>query len=251
MIYAGVVVGADVDLAATARAIAEPARAAMLLRLMDRQAHTAGALAEAAGISRSTASTHLRHLVNAGLVTATIDGRRRLHVIASPGVAAAIEAIAAIPPMLPAESLREARTASRLQIARVCYGHLGGWLAVAITRELRASGVVDNLRHQRMCDGNDARPPAAGKPAHHRPRRPDRTARGGMPGLDRGRGAPDRPPRHSPALGHAGAELAAATATRPRPQRHRCRSRSFDEARAVACSYGPPTQHEEAAVTTD
>ena len=60
MIYADMVMGADYDLAATARAIAEPARAAMLLRLMDRQSHTARALAEAAGISPSTASTHVR-----------------------------------------------------------------------------------------------------------------------------------------------------------------------------------------------
>ncbi|WP_433559369.1 ArsR/SmtB family transcription factor [Pseudonocardia xinjiangensis] len=146
MTYADVVMGADYDLAATARAIAEPTRAAMLLRLMDRQSHTARALAEAAGIAPSTASTHLHHLVNAGLVKATIVGRRRLHVIASPGVATAIEAIAAISPMLPAESLRDARTGSQLQTARVCYSHLGGWLAVAITRELQASGVVDNLR---------------------------------------------------------------------------------------------------------
>jgi hypothetical protein len=69
------------------------------------------------------------------------DGRR-LHTIASPAVAAAIEAIAAISPLLPTESLRHARAGSRLRTARVCYSHLGGTLAVSITRELRASGVI-------------------------------------------------------------------------------------------------------------
>jgi DNA-binding transcriptional ArsR family regulator len=140
--YGGVMTGGDHDLAVTARAIAEPARAAMLLRLMDHQAHGARELAEAAGVSPSTASAHLHHLIGAGLVTATAVGRRRLHTIASPAVAAAIEAIAAISPLLPTESLRDARTGSRLRTARVCYSHLGGTLAVSITRELRASGIV-------------------------------------------------------------------------------------------------------------
>jgi hypothetical protein len=51
----GEVSAADYDLAATGRAIAEPARAAMLLHMMDGQAHCARDLAEAAGISPSTA----------------------------------------------------------------------------------------------------------------------------------------------------------------------------------------------------
>ena len=137
------VIGADLDLAATARAIAEPPRAAMLLRLMDGRAHTARDLAEAAGISPPAASPHLRHLVDAGLVSVTVTGRRRLHAIASPEVATAVEALAAISPLLPVESLREAHTGSRLQTARVCYSHLGGSLAVAVARQITADGVVD------------------------------------------------------------------------------------------------------------
>ncbi|MGH8967547.1 MAG: ArsR/SmtB family transcription factor, partial [Actinomycetes bacterium] len=80
--------GADCDLAATARAIAEPARAVMLLRLLDGRRHTARELADAAGVSPSGASTHLRRLVDAGLVSVHADGRRRLHALASPQVAA-------------------------------------------------------------------------------------------------------------------------------------------------------------------
>ncbi|WP_433290706.1 ArsR/SmtB family transcription factor [Pseudonocardia sp. CA-142604] len=145
MSYGPVVIGADLDLAATARAIAEPPRAAMLLRLMDGQAHTARDLAEAAGISPPAASPHLRHLVDAGLVSVTVTGRRRLHAIASPEVATAIEALAAISPLLPVESLREAHAGSRLQTARVCYSHLGGSLAVALARRITADGVVDAM----------------------------------------------------------------------------------------------------------
>jgi hypothetical protein len=45
----GEVSAADYDLAATGRAIAEPARAAMLLHMMDGQAHCARDLAEGTG----------------------------------------------------------------------------------------------------------------------------------------------------------------------------------------------------------
>ncbi|MEU2713795.1 hypothetical protein [Streptomyces sp. NPDC007205] len=72
----------------------------------------------------------------------TRAGRRKLHVLASPGAVTAIEALAAVSPSLPVESLREARTGSRLQRARVCYGHLGGGLAVALTDQLVVAGVV-------------------------------------------------------------------------------------------------------------
>jgi DNA-binding transcriptional ArsR family regulator len=135
----------DYDLAAAGRAIAEPARAAMLLRMMDGQAHTARELAEAAGISPSAATPHLRHLIDAGVVIAVAAGRQRLHSLASPEVAAAIEALAAISPLLPVESLRQARTGSRLQRARVCYSHLGGSLAVTLAAELHGAGIIGPL----------------------------------------------------------------------------------------------------------
>nr|WP_232542040.1 helix-turn-helix transcriptional regulator [Nocardia bovistercoris] len=132
-------------MAATGRAIADPTRAAMLLRLMDGRAHTAGDLARSAGVSASAASAHLRHLVDAGLIAVTIAGRRRLHLLASTEVANAIEALAMVSPLLPVENLRQARTGSRLQVARACYSHLGGRLAVAITGVLVSDGVITAL----------------------------------------------------------------------------------------------------------
>lgn len=137
---------ADYDLAATGRAIADPARAAMLLRMMDGRAHTAGDLARAAGTSPSAASAHLRRLIEANLVVVTADGRRRLHQLASADVASAIESLAVVSPVLPVEhGLRQAHAGSRLQVARVCYGHLGGELAVAITTALTAGGLITTL----------------------------------------------------------------------------------------------------------
>jgi DNA-binding transcriptional ArsR family regulator len=139
------VFSSDSDLATIGSAIAEPARASMLLRMMDGRAHTARDLAEAAGVSPSAATAHLRRLVEVGMIVVTVSGRRRLHSIASPSVAAAIEALAAISPGLPVESLRQASFGSRLQVARVCYGHLAGGLAVAVTAQLVAAGVIEPL----------------------------------------------------------------------------------------------------------
>ncbi len=135
----------DYDLAAAGRAIAEPARAAMLLRMMDGQAHTARDLAAAAQLRPSAATAHLRRLVDARLISVTVSGRQKLHTLASPEVATAIEALAAISPLLPVESLRAARTGTQLQMARACYSHLGGALSVAIADRLETDGIVDPL----------------------------------------------------------------------------------------------------------
>jgi DNA-binding transcriptional ArsR family regulator len=139
------VTASDYDLAAAGRAIAEPARAAMLLRMMDGQAHTARDLAAAARLRPSAATAHLRHLVDAQLVSVTASGRQKLHTLASPEVATAIEALAAISPLLPVESLRAARSGSQLQMARACYSHLGGALSIAISDRLVAERIVDPL----------------------------------------------------------------------------------------------------------
>jgi DNA-binding transcriptional ArsR family regulator len=138
---------ADSNIAATSRALAEPTRAAMVLRMMDGQAHSASELAAAADLSPAAASAHLRHLLDAGLMAVRVAGRRKLHTLASAQVAAAIEALAAISPLLPVESLREARAGSHLKYARVCYSHLAGTLAVAITERLVTDTVIDRLVH--------------------------------------------------------------------------------------------------------
>lgn len=101
------------------RAVGDPTRAAMLLRLMDGCGHPARDLATAAGVSASAASAHLRHLTEAELITVTVVGRTRQRAIASPEVAAAIEALAAISPLLPVESLRQATSGSQLRTARL------------------------------------------------------------------------------------------------------------------------------------
>ena len=136
---------AEPDIAAVAQAIGEPARAAMLLQLMDGDAHSARALATVAGVAPSTASTHLRRLCDAGLVVATDAGRQRLHRLAGPEVAQLVEALAALaPPRLPAR-LQPDPPSGPLLLARACYGHLAGQLGIDLAVLLRKDGVVDEL----------------------------------------------------------------------------------------------------------
>jgi DNA-binding transcriptional ArsR family regulator len=133
------------DIALVAQAIGEPARAAMLLQLMDGNAHSARALATVAGIAPSTASAHLRRLRDAGLVHATEAGRQRLHRLAGPEVAQLVEALTALaPPRLPGR-LQPDPPSGPLLRARACYGHVGGQLGVDVAALLREDGVIDDL----------------------------------------------------------------------------------------------------------
>lgn len=124
-------------LARIASLVGEPARAAMLLALMDGRSLTARELAQAAGIQAPAASRHLGLLVEAGLLHLSAQGRHRYHRLASAEVARVLEGIlrlgvAAAQPQRVATGPRDAT----LRFARTCYDHLAGRLAVAIVDRL-------------------------------------------------------------------------------------------------------------------
>jgi DNA-binding transcriptional ArsR family regulator len=133
---------ADVDVAGTARLLADPSRAAILTLLLDGRAYPAAALAQAAGIGRPSASAHLQQLVAAGLVEVYRQGRHRYHRITRADVAHAIEALAAIAPPVPVRSLKQSNAARRLAAARTCYDHLAGRAGVALRNTLLDHGVL-------------------------------------------------------------------------------------------------------------
>src|ERR1700716_3781199 len=81
------------SLAETAALVGDPARAAMLMALMDGRALTASELARAAGITPQTASGHLARLTAAGLLGLHCQGRHHYHRLASPAVARMLEGI--------------------------------------------------------------------------------------------------------------------------------------------------------------
>ncbi|HEV2540872.1 MAG TPA: helix-turn-helix transcriptional regulator [Frateuria sp.] len=115
--------------------LAEPARAAMLLALVDGTARPAGELAQAAGIGAPTASAHLKRLLEGGLLAVQAQGRHRYYRLASDEVAGWLEALA-----LPRRNVAPPTGDAALRRARSCYRHLAGQLGVALCAGLLERG---------------------------------------------------------------------------------------------------------------
>jgi DNA-binding transcriptional ArsR family regulator len=126
----------DADVAAAAALLAEPARAALVLAVMDDGQLSGSELAARAGIAPSTASGHLARLVAGGFLATSKNGRHRYYCLADPAVADAVEALALVAPHPPVRSLREATRSELIRYARTCYDHLAGQLGVAIAHGL-------------------------------------------------------------------------------------------------------------------
>lgn len=120
------------DVASLAALITEPARTAMLMHLLDGRSWTARELSRVAGVSASTASAHLRKLIEGELVRMTPMGRHRYFRIVNVEIARLLEQLARLAPKRQAETPGARRAAARLRRARICYDHLAGRLGVVI-----------------------------------------------------------------------------------------------------------------------
>ncbi|MFF3328175.1 ArsR/SmtB family transcription factor [Streptomyces sp. NPDC002888] len=132
------------DLAALAALLADRTRAAFCLALLDGRAWTAKELAQLAGVAQSTATSHLHRLVAGGLLAEERRGRNRYVRLADPDIAEMIEGLAARAPRrpVPVRSLTAARRHRALAFARICYDHLAGSLAIAITDAMTSQGFL-------------------------------------------------------------------------------------------------------------
>ncbi|MFE6255203.1 ArsR/SmtB family transcription factor [Agromyces sp. NPDC057865] len=135
----------DADVATPARLMGEPARAAMLVALLDGRSLPASELAAIAGVKAPTASAHLAQLVAGGLVTDRRLGRHRYFTLAGPEVADAVEALQRIAPRQAVRSYRQSAAAERLAEARSCYDHLAGRTALRLADALVAEGSLSPL----------------------------------------------------------------------------------------------------------
>jgi DNA-binding transcriptional ArsR family regulator len=126
----------DAPIAGIAAAIAEPARARMLCLLLDGHARTGTELAAVAGVSASTASVHLAKLTERRLVKVLPQGRHRYYSLHDAQVAAALEALTVVAGE-PHASFGP-HTPGRLRMARTCYDHMAGTLAVRLHDRLFA-----------------------------------------------------------------------------------------------------------------
>src|SRR5262245_11361068 len=116
---------ADINIAAVAALIGDPARARMLTTLMDGRARTAKELAYGAAITPQTASSHLSKLVRARLLAMERQTRHRYFRLATPTVGQVVEALMAVAPAR-ARGPAADPALSGLRLARTCYDHLAG-----------------------------------------------------------------------------------------------------------------------------
>jgi DNA-binding transcriptional ArsR family regulator len=116
----------------TAFLLSDPARAVMLMALLDGRALPAGELAYAARITAQTASSHLAKLVAGGLLALEAAGRHRYYRLAGSHVAQALEHLAAIRPEPQIRRRALSPEARRLRFCRSCYDHLAGKVGVAL-----------------------------------------------------------------------------------------------------------------------
>ncbi|MBX3536006.1 MAG: winged helix-turn-helix transcriptional regulator [Chelatococcus sp.] len=133
---------AQTHLAQMGALLGDPARANILLALMDGRARTAKELAFLARISAPTASAHLGKLVDGGLLTVVAQGRHRYFRIASAETGHMLETMLGFATSRMRAVRRAGSADERLRAARTCYDHIAGRLGVAIADQLQRAGHV-------------------------------------------------------------------------------------------------------------
>ena len=137
----------DANIATPAALIGDPTRARMLAALMSGRALSAGELATAAGITASTASTHIARLLDSELVVLRVQGRHRYLRLADAEVAHALEALSLVAERDAGAAKWEQGAYKPLKAARSCYSHIAGELGVALFEGL--------LRRQTLAAAGD------------------------------------------------------------------------------------------------
>jgi DNA-binding transcriptional ArsR family regulator len=118
------------DISIVAALIGNPASANMLMALMAGPALTATELAQESGLTLSTASGHLAKLEAAGLVAVERQGRHRYFRLADSDVVTALEGLMPVAARAGHLRIRTGPRDPELRLARSCYDHLAGDLAV-------------------------------------------------------------------------------------------------------------------------
>src|SRR5580693_3980844 len=129
------------DIAMVASLVGDPARANMLTALMSGRALTASELAQEAGITPQTASSHLSKLEAGGLIELEKQGRHRYYRLSDPDVAGVLEGLAGLAARAGHMRVRTGPKDPELRRARICYDHLAGDLGVQM---------LDSMRKQRL-----------------------------------------------------------------------------------------------------
>jgi DNA-binding transcriptional ArsR family regulator len=130
------------DIAMVAALVGDPARANMLTALMTGRALTASELAQQAGITPQTASSHLARLEAGGLIEPEKQGRHRYYRLTGPDVAGVLEGLAGLAERAGHTRVRTGPKEPALRRARICYDHLAGDLGVQMLDSMKAQRLV-------------------------------------------------------------------------------------------------------------
>ena len=134
------------DIAKVAALVGDPARANILTALMSGRALTASELAQEAGITPQTASSHLGKLEAGGLIEPEKQGRHRYYRLTGPDVAALMEGLEGLAARSGHLRVRTGPKEPALRRARICYDHLAGDLGVQMLDAMTRKKLV---RHQK------------------------------------------------------------------------------------------------------
>jgi len=130
------------DIARVAALIGDPARANMLTALMSGKALTVSELAEEAGVTIQTASSHLSKLDAGGLLRPRKQGRHKYFSLASDEVARVLEGLMGLAAGAGNLRMRTGPKDAELRRARVCYNHLAGDMGTQLFDSLIARGFL-------------------------------------------------------------------------------------------------------------
>ena len=120
------------NIAIIAGLVGDPARASMLSALMAGRALTASELAQVAGVTVQTASSHLSKLSDGGLIAARKQGRHRYFTLSGDDVAQVLEGLMGLAERTLAKPVRTGPRDPGLRKARICYDHLAGEMGVGL-----------------------------------------------------------------------------------------------------------------------
>ena len=129
------------DISMVAALVGDPARANMLTALLSGRALTASELAQEAGITPQTASSHLGKLEAGGLIEPEKQGRHRYYRLTDPDVAGVLEGLAGLAARAGHMRVRTGPKDPALRRARVSYDHRAGDLGVQM---------LDSMKKQRL-----------------------------------------------------------------------------------------------------
>jgi DNA-binding transcriptional ArsR family regulator len=135
------------DIAMVAALVGDPARANILTALLSGKALTASELAQEAGVTPQTASSHLSKLEAGGLIEPEKQGRHRYYRLADPDIADVLEGLAGLAARTGHMRVRTGPKEPALRRARVCYDHLAGDLGVQMLDSMTKQKL---LRHRKL-----------------------------------------------------------------------------------------------------